>query len=211
MRLKAYLVVFLLPFQALAAQISNNFDRPSAEPTLSFIGAVESGDTRIFKENLKDFKGPQLTVVLDSPGGLVVEGKNIIEILQDLKKQGTHVTTFVKNGTQCGSICLPIYLAGHTRRAGSHSTFYFHGVTHFFCNIPNARLTEEYIQMLKDLGASEKLIQHLRDDEAFTTPGEYWMTGKELYEDGDGFITELLGRHSKAKPQCPNRDPGRPR
>lgn len=211
MRFRVYFILFLMPFQALAAQISHNFDRNPAEPTLSFSGAVEVGDARLLKEKLQEFKGKKLTLVLNSPGGLVFEGKQIIETLQDLKKQGVALTTSVKNGTQCGSICLPIYLAGETRKAGTHSSFYFHGVTHAFCNIPNESLTEEYVQLLKSLGASEKLIQHLMAEEAFSTPGEYWMSGKELAEEGDGFVTELSGRHSKLTPQCPNRYPARPR
>lgn len=195
-----------------SANISHTFDRLDNQPyTLTLSGAVERGDAELIKKALAELRSKEFVFNLNSPGGYVVEGKAIIEQLQGLQKQGIKITTSVKNGDQCGSICLPIYLVGNERRAGSHAAFYFHGVTHLFCNIPNERLTEDYISLLLDLGAKKEFIDFLRAEEAFTTPGEYWMSGKELHEQGQGFVSELTGNHRKARPQCPNRFPERPR
>lgn len=212
MRFGLLFSVFLMTSISWGANISHTFDRLDNQPlTLTLSGGVERGDAELIKKSLLELKGKEFVFNLNSPGGYVVEGKAIIEQMQELQRQGVKIITSVKNGDQCGSICLPIYLAGDQRRAGSHATFYFHGVTHLFCNVPNERLTEEYISLLLELGAKKEFIDFLRAEEAFTTPGEYWMTGKELYDQGQGFITEITGRHRKLRPQCPNRFPERPR
>lgn len=84
------------------------------------VGEIVRGDGVKFL-NLID-KNPELkTVWLDSPGGLVVDGMQIAELIK-----ATDMNTYVHTNTSCDSICAIMFLSGKTKFANQTSHIGFH-------------------------------------------------------------------------------------
>ena len=78
---------------------------------------------RAFNENADLTQTVEL--VLDSPGGSLREGHEVIDALARIKQ--THaLETVVPRRAICLSMCVPIYLQGDTRSAGKNARFMFH-------------------------------------------------------------------------------------
>ncbi|GEM_PF-4005451 len=135
-------------------------------------GDINAGDAANFTNLVGKIRERELIVTLNSAGGSVAEGELMIDQLLLLRQSGVKVTTVVRNGAQCGSMCLPVFMAGQERRAGEVSAFYFHGV----------------------------LPSH-----------KHWMSGSELFKEGNNFVTHLDSRLEKKSGQCLSRWPDRPR
>lgn len=104
-------------------------------------------------------------------------------------------------------MCVPIFLQGVKRYAGEVSSFFFHGATRHLSNIPNERTTNRLLNLFRDRGVSEKWIKQLKEKGVFSTPGEYWLSGKELYQSEAQIITHPLPRHTTYEPQEAPYDP----
>lgn len=137
---------------------------------------------------------------LDSGGGNVDEGHKIIDIIDALKEREFEVATRVQNGRMCASMCVPVFLAGDKREAGEVSSFMFHGVTTGWSTIPNPSKTRALWNQMKKRGLKESFEAYLRSKGALSTPGEFWIGAKELYERNSGVITKLLDSHIKKEP-----------
>lgn len=66
-----------------------------------------------------------IVLVLGSLGGSVREGGRVIDLIRRMQRAHT-VDTHVE--THCGSMCVPIYLAGTRRTANPKANFMFHEV-----------------------------------------------------------------------------------
>ena len=78
---------------------------------------------RIFKKY--EEKSHKVILQLDSPGGDVEGGEQVIHILKRIKQ--THrLLTVVMPGRTCASMCVPIFLQGHDRHAARSSLWLFH-------------------------------------------------------------------------------------
>lgn len=150
----------------------------------------------------------KLLIHLDSGGGSMKEGEKIIDMLQAEKEKGQIIYTTVHNGEICGSMCVPIYLQGKKRYAGEVSAFMFHGVTNIaMTNIPNRLRTEMALKVFIEAGVSERWIELMWERKAFSTPGSYWMTAKQLVEEGAGIVTDILPAHDIEEPRRAPFDP----
>ena len=70
-------------------------------------------------------KTDQIVINLHSPGGSLREGREVIEVIEFMKK--THkVYTYVGARKSCLSMCVPIYLHGDERIAAGNSRWMFH-------------------------------------------------------------------------------------
>ena len=137
---------------------------------------------------------------LNSGGGALDEGLKIISLLEERKKIHNVVTT-VRNGEMCGSMCVPIFMVGVKRFAAVTAAFMFHGVTKFHSNVPDQERTRHWLSnVMVPQGVSEEWLQGLWAKGVFSTPGEYWMTGKELLDEKSGVITDIMDRHVKLEP-----------
>lgn len=153
----------------------------------------------IFEQKIPREKSAVILHV-NSGGGSLDEGMKIIAVINEQKERHEIVTT-VRNGEICGSMCVPVYMTGTRRFAGETTGFMFHGVTRAFSNIPDQRRTREMLGVVMvTQGVSASWLQGLWDQGVFSTPGEYWVTGKELVEQNAGVVTELIGRHVKFEP-----------
>jgi len=94
----------------------------SLDPNFHFItvsGTIESGDGAKFSRIVEDTKNG--LVILDSPGGAVLSG---LEIVRQIKSK--NLMTGVPSSTLCASSCALIWLAGSTRYAEESSIVGFH-------------------------------------------------------------------------------------
>ncbi len=67
----------------------------------------------------------RIIIDLHSPGGSLMEGRRVIELINHMKR--THrVDTWVGAHHSCLSMCVPIYLQGETRLAAASSQWMFH-------------------------------------------------------------------------------------
>ena len=100
---------------------------------ISFTAQVNDQTTRGLLNvcaNLANQGVPEICLLLSSPGGSVMHGITIYNVLKGLPVK---ITTF--NVGSVDSIGNVIFMAGERRLAAPHSTFLFHGVT--FGPVPN--------------------------------------------------------------------------
>lgn len=172
------------------------FDVIEINGTIAYPMAKEMEDILVKRD-----KKNALVIHLDTNGGAITEGMNIIKLIRQEKAEGTAVHTTVHNGQVCGSICVPIFLQGKHRYAGEIAAFMFHGVTRgVMSNIPIESKTKELLNTFIDGGVSKEWIDLMWNREAFSKPGNYWMTAKQLVEEKSGMVTKLLPAHDIAEP-----------
>lgn len=157
--------------------------------------------------------GKTVYLGFDSSGGTVDEGKKIIEVLRAEKRAGREFVSLVVNGEVCASMCVPIYVQAQERRAGEMAVFMFHGTYDAsWTNVPNVTRTKALLQYFLDAGVSESFLNDLWSKGAFSDPGEYWMSGRDLWDAKSGVLTRLQSRHRKFEPWRAPFDPNiRPR
>lgn len=200
---------------ANAATISSIIPKADLEGKTFLVeisGDINSGDAATLTNLIGKISERELIVTLNSAGGSVAEGELMIDQLLFLRRSGIKVTTVVRNGAQCGSMCLPVFMAGQERRAGEISAFYFHGVLPSrYCMQTDQKATESYLRLLRDLGMNSQFQDQLRSKDVFASADKYWMSGAELFKEGKNFITHLESRLEKKSGQCLSRWPDRPR
>lgn len=141
----------------------------------------------------------------NSEGGSIYETQAFVKIIDTLKEKNVEVNTRVDLGSMCASNCVPLFVQGKERIAGSASSFMFHGVAMFaITNIPDQQDTQIMINFYKRAGINESWIQKQIDLKVWSTPSETWYNGKELLEDGSNFVTKLLNNRIEFEPY--NRD-----
>lgn len=144
-------------------------------------------------------EGYLLILDLDSHGGSLREGLKIIGLMRAEKAKRRVITT-VDNGQKCGSMCVFLFAEGTRRWAGEVASFMFHGASPVGSNIPDATQTDRLLNLLRDAGVNAIWLQSLMDLEVFSTPGEYWVSGRELVDQNSNLVTHMMPRHKKIRP-----------
>lgn len=157
------------------------------------IGVVTADEFNEAMDSIPE--GEKVVLNLDSRGGYnAVADEMEARILQE-RAQGRRIDTWVQPGSECGSICVFLFMLGENRRASGATTWYFHPVTDVYTNAPVPDLTRELLQRLESLGVSGEFLNYLEEQGVFTTPGQYWLTGFELMQLGSNIITDEIPRH----------------
>lgn len=148
---------------------------------------------------------------LNSVGGSIYETRSLIDFLNTFKASGGELITRVDQGEMCASSCVPLFVQGSKRVAGNVSSFMFHGVAVLMItNVPSELETNLMLKFYRDAGIQENWIQEHMALKVWSSPNETWYNGKELFENGSNFVTELLNNRIFFEPY--NRDFGdRPR
>lgn len=157
--------------------------------------------------------GKTVTLVLNSPGGLNEEGFALIKVIDENRSRLT-INTLVDNGSQCSSMCIPIFVQGEKRTAAQAAVFLFHGSARSaFTNEIDLPATEEYLNSLRARGVEEQFIQALKKEGVFIEPTDAWLNGAQLLEMNSGVATEVVSSLVKHKPwkSSFNPDAGGPR
>jgi hypothetical protein len=132
----------------------------------------------------------RLILDLDSPGGELSYAESVAASLQSIRAD-VDLTTYVRNGSRCLSSCVLAFLQGEERIAGGASAWLFHGVCHAFADLPLPRETKRFVSLMAGAGVSQEFLSLLESH--ITAPGEFWVSGYELYNVyRAGIITELL-------------------
>lgn len=169
--------------------------------TISIKGEIFPPLVKNFNLEVKKFKGFKTLILnLDSPGGYVDEGFLLIDRIKTLKDSGIEIHTTVKNGNKCASMCVPIFMQGSKRSAGEVSSFMFHGAFGGFSNTPIESETKRLIDSFTESDVSQIFLQKLIDTDVFNKPGQYWITGQELFDNHSNIVTNIINRHIIFKP-----------
>lgn len=100
---------------------------------LAWTGEVELPMHTLLMRAFDDWrdKSQHFLLQLNSQGGSVREGGDVVELLQRIKR--THkLDTFVASREICMSMCVPIYLQGNKRIAAPDARFMFHEPKRFY-------------------------------------------------------------------------------
>ena len=128
---------------------------------------------------------------LDSAGGEMDEGKKVIALIQK-ERERRHVDTLVWYGHLCASMCIPIYLQGEKRHAAALSVWMFHPAHKEHSPFPSVAATAAVLGDMVAYGMSREWLEELEKQGVFSTPGEFWISGADLYAQRAGVITDLL-------------------
>ncbi len=139
----------------------------------------------------------RFVIALHSPGGSLEHGREVIDQIR--RMQRTHlVDTVVEPGRACGSMCVPVYLAGQRRTAAPQARFMFHEVS-FRDNLSGkaeavpkeaiGRATDQFFERyLKHAGVDARWLADLREA---VRGKDVWRTAEELMEQRAGVVHEL--------------------
>lgn len=160
---------------------------------------VETPMARRFAEGFDEWKGETRRIIIDlnSPGGSIHEGEEVIRAIERMKK--THIVdTRVRARRACYSMCVPIFLQGEQRTAAASSKWMFHepiavdAISGKEVRQPAferryaARkfFTRYFANSDMDPAWREKLLQDMKGK-------EIWKTGRALVDEGSGIVTAL--------------------
>lgn len=137
-------------------------------------------------------------LVLNSGGGSVGEGERVIALLRRIRR--THrFDTSVRNGSTCGSMCVPLFLQGDRRYGARTSAWLLHEVTQAG-SLPGRKKKVEgrYEALIRThglpVGVSEAWINKVLP---LTEGYDVWLTGQELIAEGSGIITDPIESRTK--------------
>jgi hypothetical protein len=146
--------------------------------------------TKIWTKSARRFK----TVIfeLDSYGGKLNHVAEVVAVLHEMKKSAS-LTTLVRAGHVCASGCVPVFMQGKVRRASAATAWMFHGGCPDYSNVPSVQATSAYLKLMQDAGLSSDFACHLEGKGYLQQPGEYWLSGYELfYVLKANVITEII-------------------
>lgn len=169
---------------------------------LDWTGRIDGGMARALSQGF-EIHGREVTAVelsLSSCGGRIDEMTAALGVLDRIKR--THrLVTAVDQGATCASACIPVFLAGETRRAALSSLWFFHrswresatgGIDEVRTRVSDRRFVARYLeQYYVPAGVSREWLTHLV--EMIAGSGGYWQTGRDLWEARNNMITETIG------------------
>jgi hypothetical protein len=169
---------------------------------LSWSSEVAAPMGRRFEEAYDAYRDEVSLFVLElnSPGGLVSEGRRVIALLERMER--THdIETRVRAGRICLSMCVPIYLKGDRRVASPDARFMFHepasydsytgergGGPAFERRFIADRFFDRYFEN------SPMDPEWRRWLEREWVGKDVWKTGRQLADERSGVVTDLQAR-----------------
>lgn len=131
-------------------------------------------------------------LVLNSPGGSVIESEKVIALLQELKK--THqLDTAVHAGKMCGSMCPFIYAQGQRRMAAPASMWLFHEILHWEPGQTPYLERQTWLKLVEKYwvpaGVSPEWISSVK---SAVKNRDVYASGDSLIANGSNFITKQI-------------------
>lgn len=154
----------------------------------------------------------RLLLDLDSPGGSLDEAEALVGVLAVIRAEA-RVDTLVRHGALCASSCIAVFVQGADRAAGGASAWLFHGACRDpASNVPSLALTHRYLEILRAAGVDEAFLCRLVTEGYVTSPGQFWLSGYELFHVyRAGIITRLLEPWRPEPPRVAPPPPLQPR
>ena len=141
-------------------------------------------------------KSEHFLLQLNSAGGSVREGGDVVELLQRIKRTHT-LDTYVASREICMSMCVPIFLQGNTRIAAPDARFMFHEPKRFYDDGSEAKgfsfereaLTRRFFtRYFTNSPMNANWRVQLEKD---WLGKDIYKTGKQLVEENAGIVTDL--------------------
>ena len=153
----------------------------------------------------------RIVITLNSPGGSVAYGRTVAAAIRNAS-QVHLIDTLVEQGGVCGSMCVPIYLAGAERLAHPAARFMFHMASLNPAGPATAQgdgvAVSKYRKAIETL-ATDDLYQHdmgargvnaawLAQMRKRIDGRDVWVTGQQLVDEGSGIVNKLVGTAATA-------------
>jgi hypothetical protein len=143
--------------QANAADITSTVSK-EGKIIVSIVGNIAEGDAETFKSIIKSANdGGRLVsgVRLNSPGGNLLEGTKLAEIIRFGK-----IATVLANGAQCASACFVVFAAGDPKFVSYAASIGVHGASDMNGRetIEAGAATVSMARIVKDLGVPAAII-----------------------------------------------------
>lgn len=140
----------------------------------------------------------RFVLVLNSPGGSLHEGGEVIKIIERIKRSHAfHTLVGAKNN--CLSMCVPIYLQGQKRLAAPDSRWMFHEPisvdAHTGDKVNKPKFEQEFFARRffeRYFTNSEMDPNWRRRLEADWNGKEIWKTGRQLVDEQANIVTDLV-------------------
>ena len=165
---------------------------------LAWTGQVELPMHTLLKRAFEERRGTskRFLLQLNSPGGSVREGGDVVELLQRIKRTHT-LDTFVASRDICMSMCVPIFLQGSRRIAAPNARFMFHEPKRFYDDGSEAKgfsfereaLTRRFFTRYF-VNSPMNADWRIRLEQSWAGKNIY-KSGKQLVEENSGIVTSL--------------------
>lgn len=141
-------------------------------------------------------KSEHFLLQLNSAGGSVREGGDVVELLQRIKRTHT-LDTYVASREICMSMCVPIFLQGNKRIAAPDARFMFHEPKRFYEDGSEAKgfsfereaLTRRFFtRYFTNSPMNANWRVQLEKD---WLGKDIYKSGKQLVEENAGIVTDL--------------------
>lgn len=167
--------------------------------TLSWRSSIELPMARRFQEAFSEWadKTDKFIIDLDSRGGALREGRQVVELIDQMKRIHLIETT-VGEGAVCLSMCVPIYLQGEQRSASRNSQWMFHEPSSY--NYVTDEKVEEDEEDRRAAGerffrkyfVNSEMNPEWRNNLQQEWVGQdVWRTGQQLYDEQSNIILKL--------------------
>ncbi len=157
---------------------------------LTWTGQVELPMHTLLKRAFDDWrnKSQHFLLRLNSPGGSLREGGDVVELLQRIKL--THkLDTYVASRNICMSMCVPIFLQGTKRIAAPDARFMFHEPKRFYDDGSEAKGFSFEREALSRRFFSRYFVNSPIDVDWRIQLEKDWI-GKDIYKSGRQLVDE---------------------
>ncbi|MBP2312321.1 ATP-dependent Clp protease proteolytic subunit [Azospirillum soli] len=156
-------------------------------------GIITPGVEQRFTDALRGVPaGKPVTLELSSPGGFTTAGYRMIDLILAERQAGRPLSTRVKGGESCESMCVGLYLAGYPRYAAPTAEFMVHAPRLAENGRMTLRSTDMMVKRLVSLGVSQNWIEHVRAAGGFSGSMDYRDRADHLTEVGANVVTDLI-------------------
>ena len=165
---------------------------------LVWTGQIELPMHTLLTRAFEEWRGRsgRFLLQLNSPGGSVREGGDVVELLQRIKR--THkLDTYVASREICMSMCVPVFLHGSKRIAAPDARFMFHEPKRFYDDGSEARGFSFERKALTQRFFSRYFVNSPMDANWRVQLEKDWIgkdifkSGKQLVEENSGIVTDL--------------------
>jgi ATP-dependent protease ClpP protease subunit len=185
------------PQQQVQTNLEGVYRREDNSLRIGLFGPIGPGQAEFIKREFDKYRHDAETVILflNSAGGLIGAGEQIIKVLREIRLTHT-LKTIVMPSWHCASMCVPIYLQGEYRLAGGASLWGFHdaawmlnqdGSKAVLSEKETLRLYQKYY--LKAGVQADWIIEVLNKTAGGRT---YYQSGLALVQARSGIITGLI-------------------
>jgi hypothetical protein len=133
-------------------------------------------------------KSQRFVLQLNSPGGSLREGSDVVELLQRIKR--THkLDTYVASREICMSMCVPIFLQGNKRFAARDARFMFHEPKRFYDDGSEAKGFSFEREALTRRFFTRYFVNSAMDADWRVQLEKDWI-GKDIFKSGKQLLDE---------------------